>query len=101
MRNESGRRAGPLQAGGQPDLAKHCHVAHAAAATTHAPAMPRPPSTQVRDFTRLDSAARALLGYFVYRQYREFLGVLTLNLQRWVHSGLLGDDGQPRRRSEW
>jgi hypothetical protein len=36
-----------------------------------------------------------LLGYFVYRQYREFLGVLTLNLQRWVRAGLLGDDGQP------
>jgi hypothetical protein len=62
---------------------------------THAPAMPRPPSTPVRDFTPLDSAARALLGYFVYRQYREFLGVLTLNLQRWVRAGLLGDDGQP------
>lgn len=54
--------------------------------------MPRMP---VRDFTPVDSAARALLGYFVYRQYREFLGVLTLNLQRWVRAGLLGDDGQP------
>lgn len=57
--------------------------------------MPRPPFGIVRDLTPLDSAARALLGYFVYRQYRDFLGVLTLNLQRWVHAGLLGEDGQP------
>lgn len=57
--------------------------------------MPRPPSTHVRDFAPLDSAARGLLGYFVYRQYREFLGVLTQNLQRWVHAGLLGEEGQP------
>lgn len=57
--------------------------------------MPRPPLTTVRDFALLDSAARTLLGYFVYRQYREFLGVLTLNLQRWLHAGLLDEDGQP------
>ena len=50
--------------------------------------MPRPPFTQVRDFTPLDNAARSQLGYFVYRQYREFLGGLTLNLQRWVQAQL-------------
>lgn len=57
--------------------------------------MPCPSFAIVRDLTPLDSAARALLGYFVYRQYRDFLGALTLNLQRWVHAGLLGEDGQP------